>query len=417
MQVHTGVLKNKLKTLVVHDKDSVSVTIMVLVRVGSRFETPEISGLAHFVEHTIFKGTKKRPSTALISTEVEMLGAEMNAFTSHDYTGYYIKVPKENFEKAIEVLADMFLNSQFREEEIEKERGVIIEEKRMYEDQPMDKVSNVFYQHLFKGHSLSREIVGEEETIKAIKRQDFLNFLAKHYGAKNTVVVVSGGVAPVIAEESIQANFGSLDMKSFSEIEEFKPGKLDRRIYNLYKPISQSHLILGGFAPGRHAENKYVIKVANTIFGKGFGSRLFQVIRDKLGLAYYVYSRIEEFSEVGAMNIGMGVENSKIQLAIDAVKEQMDAIAKGDFSQEELERAQNYIIGNLAISMEATDDAALWHGLQLLLDEKILTVDDVKSKIKSVSKEEIMHSWSNFVAQDNLIMASVTPHKQLNINL
>jgi len=190
MEFYSKTFSNKLRSLVIHDIDSLSVSILLLVRVGSRFENEETSGIAHFVEHTIFKGTKKRPKTKQIAMEVEQLGATMNAFTSYDYTGYYIKVPKEKFAGAFEVLADMFLNSTFKQEEIEKERGVILEEKNMYDDQPMEKVGEVFASHLFKGHPLGREIVGTKKSIKNIKRSDFLDFISEFYGGQNNLAVI-----------------------------------------------------------------------------------------------------------------------------------------------------------------------------------------------------------------------------------
>lgn len=417
MEYKSKVLSNGLKSLVIDEADSLSVTILILVRVGSRFEKEENAGVAHFVEHTIFKGTTKRPKTKEIAMEVEKLGAMMNAFTSYDYTGYYIKIPKEKFIPAFEVLADMFLNSTFKQEEIEKERGVILEEMNMYDDQPMEKVTDVFASHLFANHPLGREIIGTKQSIKSIQRKDFLQFIDKYYGGENTMAVVSGGIDPDEAMNAVEKYLGNIPSKKFAKIDEFKTHDLNQKVVNLTRPISQSHLMLGGYALPRGSKDKYVLKVANAIFAKGFGSRLFQVIRDELGLAYYVYSQINEFEEVGSFNIGLGVENSKVQSAVSAVLKELNSLAKGDFTEEEIERAKNYLIGNLTTGLESSDDIGLWYGLQYLLDNEIKTVEEVKQKIRSVEKEQIMQVWSGLVKPDNLLLASVSPHEDLKVDL
>lgn len=417
MEYHLKTFPNKLKGLVIEDHDSPSVAVVIMVRVGSRYEEDKINGLAHFVEHTIFKGTNKRPTTEQIGMEVESLGAQMNAFTAQDYTGYYIKCPKEHFDNSIDVLSDMFLNSLFEEKEIEKERGVIIEEKRMYEDQPMERVMRLFNESLFKKHELGREIVGTEESIRNIKRNDFLDFIDKYYSSKNTIIIIAGNVKKEHAFDQISQLFNSYSAKP-----EVIPHKYRKRIvncekYNVYKPIQQSHLVLGGFGPSRLAENRYIYKVANAILGQGFSSRLFQIIRDKLGLAYYVYSNLEQYNEIGALNVGMGVENSKVQQAISAVVDELKALKGGQFRDDELVRAKNYLVGHLTIGLETSDDIAMWYGSQLLLNKSILSIDQVKQKILAVTREQIMEVLTEYIYGDNLLLASVSPHKTLNVEL
>lgn len=417
MEYHLKTFPNKLTGLVIEDHDSPSVAVVIMVRVGSRYEADKINGLAHFVEHTIFKGTSKRPTTEQIGMEVESLGAQMNAFTAQDYTGYYIKSPKEHFDNSIDVLSDMFLNSLFQEKEIEKERGVIIEEKRMYEDQPMERVVRLFNEELFRNHELGREIVGTEESIRNIKRNDFINFIDKFYSSRNTIIIVAGDVKKEHAFDQIGKLF-----ESYSEKPEIKPHMYDKRSvkcekYNVYKPIQQSHLVLGGFGPSRLDENRYIFKVANAILGQGFSSRLFQIIRDKLGLAYYVYSSLEQYNEVGALNIGMGVENTKVQQAINAVVEELMALKKGQFRDDELVRAKNYLVGHLTIGLETSDDIAMWYGSQLLLNKKVLSIEQVKQKILAVTRDQIMEILTEYISSDNLLLASVSPHKSLDIEL
>ncbi len=408
---------NQLRSLVVYDADSLSASIVILVKIGSRYEDKELNGIAHFVEHTIFKGTKKRPSPKQISMEVELLGGVMNAFTSKEYTGYYIKVPKEKFKKAIEILSDMFKNSLFKSTEVEKERGVILEEKRMYEDRPMDKVWDIFARHMFKTNNLGRTIVGEEETIKSIKQKDLLKFTSKYYNSANTVVVVAGNIPKKQAFEYIQKYFFDVKKGSKSRIKKFKKYNLNRKFHNLYKPIAQSHMALGGFALPRDHEDRFILTVANIILGGGFSSKLFKKIRDDLGLAYYVYSSLQTFQEVGIFSVGMGVRNDEIQKAVEAVLNEIRAIALGKFSLRELERAKNYFIGTLTTGLETSEELASWFGMQLLLHKKILSINEYKKEIAKVTKDDIVRVTSKIFTNDNLLVTTVTPHKKLNLDL
>lgn len=407
-------LPNKLKTLVVEDASSPSVAILLLVGVGSRYEGDKVNGVAHFVEHTIFKGTEKRKNSAEIGMEVETLGARMNAFTAQDYTGYYIKAPKEHFGQCLEVLADMFLNSKFEEREIEKERGVIIEEKRMYEDQPMDKVVDIFNENLFRSHELGRDIVGSIKTIKAIKRADIKNFISK-YSAGNTIAIVAGSVDKNQVEDGLKQALGRMKPKNEGKLNLFSPREIKKEIYNLKKEVNQTHLMLGGIAPSRLDGDRFIFMVADSILAKGFRSRLFQVIRDELGLAYYIYSRFQQYQEVGSFGIGMGVENSRANEAVHAVLNQMNEVSEGEFSEDELTRAKNYLIGQLTIGLETSDDIALWYGLQLLLNKEVLSIEEVKKKILAVSREDIIRVFSYYIHDENLVLAGVSPYKSLKV--
>lgn len=410
---------NGLRALSVKDKDSLSATILILVNTGSRFENDDEAGIAHFVEHTIFKGTEKRPDVYKIGMEVESLGAKMNAFTSYDYTGYYIKCPKEKFEEAFEILSDMFLNSLFRQKDIDKEKGVILEELRMYEDQPMDKVYSVFGQLLFGEHPLGRDILGTEKTVSNLAQSAFKEFISKYYNAKNTVISVAGGVEEKKVFDLVEKYFGKFDTGIANEVvQKFVPDGIQRqKISNVKKEISQSHLLLGAFVPGRvETEKKYRIKLANTILGRGFSSRLFQEIRERQGLAYYVYSDVTRFEEIGDIKIAMGVENSKAQSAVDGVLKQLEVMKKGTFSDEEIVRAKNYSIGSLSLDLESTNQVALWYGSQLLLENKIEEVAQVKDLIQNVNKDTIVSICNEVLNVESLYLAGVTPYEKLKID-
>ncbi|MBN1915573.1 insulinase family protein [Candidatus Dojkabacteria bacterium] len=414
MKVSTKRLKNRLKMLTVTDKDSQSATVMVLVRVGSRFESDEYAGLAHFVEHTFFKGTKKRPTSKIIGMEIENLGGTSNAFTSQDYTGYFIKVPKEKFKHAIDILADIIKNSVFEEKEIDKERGVIIEEIRMYEDLPMRKAPELFDQKLYGKHPLGRFITGTIDTVSKMPRKAFQDFVNSYYVGENVMVVVAGGIEPGESEEQIGELFGELAAGKYAECEMYETRKVESELFIFNKEVEQTHLVLGGFGVSRKDKERFAAQVGNAILSEGFGSRLFQVIRDQLGLAYYVYSHIEMLDETGSYLVGLGVDNKRVEAAVEAVVKELGVLRSGNFGEDELERAKNYLVGNLVTGLETTDDMALWHGIQELLTEEVISIEEAKTKILSVTKEEVVNVWEKLLNKDNLLLVGISPRKDLN---
>ncbi|MCA9385460.1 insulinase family protein [Candidatus Dojkabacteria bacterium] len=413
MDIALTKLQNGVRVLSVKRQDSMTATVMVLVKVGSRYEDPMHSGIAHFVEHMFFKGTEKRPTSKDIGMAIEKIGGSSNAFTGQDFTGYYIKVPKENFAVSIEILADMIKHGIFQQNEIDKERGVIIEEIRMYEDRPMSKVGSEWYKEYFGDSPLGRDIAGSIDTVSSFNKEHFHDFVNTHYVGDSILVVVSGGVSEQDATGLVKEHFSDVQKGERSKFEKYSREERTPAVKNLYKPIEQSHLLLGGYAHNRNYENRFVLELADAVLSKGFGSRLFQVIRDELGLAYYIYSSITSFEDVGVFKVGMGVENSKVAIAVEAVLKEMRAIISGEFDNDELERAKNYLLGNMVTDMEQSDDNAMWYGLQELLTDKFYTVEDVKNIIMGISKEDIVREMNTVIAGQNLLLASVTPHQSL----
>ena len=417
MKISTKQLSNKLKVLSVFDKDSQSVTIMALVRVGSRFEVDSQAGLAHFVEHTFFKGTKNRATSKIIGTEIESMGGNTNAFTSHDYTGYFIKVPKEKFKNAAEILSDMINNALFDEKEIEKERGVIIEEIRMYEDMPRSKAAEVFTEKLYGKHPLGRLITGSVKTVTDMKRSDFLEFVKENYVGENMMVVAAGGVENDIVETELSKLFGDLPAGKFADYKKFEGRKVEAEVVIQNKAVEQTHLVLGGLGMNRKDKDRFALQVGNAVLSEGFGSKLFQVIRDELGLAYYIYSGLDMLDETGSYGVMMGVDNKRAGLAVSAVIEELKKLKKGDFDNSELDRARNFLVGNLVTELETTDDLAHWHASQELLVGEVLTIDEVKGKLLSVTRDDIVKVWSKILSPDNFLVAGISPLKGLEDEL
>lgn len=409
---------NKLPLITVEDIDSNSVSIMILVRVGSRYEDEKIAGLAHFVEHNFFKGTKKLPTSKDIGMAMEKLGGTSNAFTSYEYTGYYIKVPKENFDDAIEVLSDLIQNATFPKEDVEKERGVVIEEIRMYEDIPMQRVAQTFMTDLFgKNHPLGRDIAGTVESVSSLGRDEIIDFTKKYYSSENMLVVISGGISFERAKSKFEEKFAIIENGKKSEYETFDNHKINSKVNIQNKKIEQSHIVLGGFGYKRSAEERHALKVGLTILGKGFGSILFQSIREKLALAYYIRSDHSSFYETGVWEVSMGIDNKRILEATGEVLDRLKDFIDGKFDDEDMLRSKNYIIGNLVTGLETSDDIAQWYGIQELLLEKIYTADDIKKSIELVTKDQIIDVWRQIVRGDNLMFNMISPVEGLENQL
>lgn len=410
-------LKNGLRLLTLPIEGSLSATVMVLVKAGSRYEEEKENGIAHFVEHMMFKGTKKRPTSKIIGMDIETIGGSSNAFTSYDYTGYYIKVPSEMISQACEIVSDLVKNGIFEQKEIAKEKGVIIEEIRMYEDRPMSKVSSLWFEKFFGNTPLGREITGSVESVTGIEQKHFFDFREEFYHGANIVVVLAGKLDTVNPNKLVEEHFGSIRQGKQSSFEAHSKKEVSSEIFQLQKDIEQSHLMIGGYGHNRSFEDRFKFRVADAIFSEGFGSRLFQVIRDELGLAYYVYASLSSFEDIGVYRVGLGVENSKVNQATEAVIKEMNKLLKGEFDEEEVDRARNYLIGNLATDLESTDEIAIWFGIQEILLNEVLTVEEVKKRILNVTRDDIIEVLNNIFFGQKLLMTAVTPKIEITNSL
>ncbi len=409
MQLQFKKLKNSLGSLLIHNPDSPSVTVMVMVSVGSRHETDKMAGIAHFVEHTIFKGTKKRPTSKQIGMEIELLGGNSNAFTSNDYTGYYIKVPSGKQQQALEILSDMVKNSLFVTAEIEKERRVIIEEIKMYEDMARSKVGDIFMHDVYLKHPMSREITGSVESLNGLNRQDLENFVRDNYTGSNMLISIAGNLERPTMEKLVEDSFGSLPTGLKAPFKKVTQHSLGGKINFTNKKLEQTHLVFGGFGYPRKNDKRYAYQVGNAILSYGFGSRLFQVLRDELGLAYYVDSSIPAYSDHGLFKIAMGVDSKRVGVAVNAALKQLSCLKTGDFSDEEFERARNFLIGSLITQLETSEDLGSWFGSQKLLRDELVSGEETIKRITNVTREEVLATWSPLLKPGNLHFTILGP--------
>ncbi len=366
-----------------------SVSVQVFVEIGSKYEEREVWGISHFLEHMAFKGTKKRPSAMEIEKEIDSLGAGRNAGTSHEYTNYWIKVAAEHTGWALEILADMLLNPVFPEREIEKEKGVVIEEINMYEDNPMMSLPHDFFELMYRdGEVGCWSVIGTKKTVGGISRKGLYDYRKRFFGGNKTVVVVAGRVDQVgQVEEWVRQYFekvpsGKVKLPEVPVILDKK--QEDRRD----KGLDQAHFALGLPTVSWRDERRWADRLWDVILAGNTSSRLWQKIRQDRGLAYYVFSVSEDLREAGYVAVQAGVKKEKLEEAIKVCKSEILGFAK-TVTEEELERAKRYVQGKTKLSMEKTDFWASFVGRKLLLEGELVGVEEELAKFEAVTLKEL----------------------------
>ena len=396
-----------------------SVTALVLTNTGSRYEKREKEGIAHFFEHIVFKGTKAYPTALDLSSAVDAIGAEFNAFTSKEYTGYYVKSASKHLSKSLDVLSDMLLLPEIRQEDVTKEKGVIIEEINMYRDNPMSHVANLFDLLFFEDRGLKHEIIGSKETVNSVTSQDFEEFLAEWYDLENMVLILAG-------DSEIVGDIKTLDLaeKMFSKEPKIKrtAGKKNLKPYFSEQIVSsdylwveekkteQAHLVLGWPGLPRGNPDRYAMSVLSVIMGGNMSSRLFTEVREKRALCYYVRSDVDYFQNAGVVGASAGVDPSRVYEAIEVTLQEFRAIADGTkpVTESELLRAKEYIAGMTVLSLEDSESVAQYFGSKQLLQGEIDTPEEVLKKIQAVTIDQV-HQLANRLYKGKPKLAVVGP--------
>ena len=388
-------LKNNLNVLFIDTNSFSTLTTLLLVGAGSRYENSRNNGIAHFFEHMSFKGGKKYPNSFVLSSVIESMGAEFNAFTAKNRTGYWIKSAAENFERVTDVLSDMLLSPLLLKEEIEKEKGVIIEEMNMYEDMPQAKVRDIFESKMFNGSSLGFEVIGKKETVSKFTRSTFLKYLKNFYKPSNALLVVAGGFdKPYKNYLSIINNkFGNWKDDKVGGFRHFDSKNLTKKVTVRNKKTEQAHFCLGFPTFSFFDKRKYVLAVLSVILGGGMSSRLFTQVREKRGLCYYIYTTRNHYSDTGYIvtQAGVSIDVNKLREAIKVTIDEHIKVAKGKVSNEELERAKSNIKGKTLLSLENSYNVASFFGRRKLLEKSVLSVDEVLSNIEKVKISDVIN--------------------------
>jgi predicted Zn-dependent peptidase len=403
-------LDNGLRLLTEAMPHTRSVSISFYIGTGSRYETDKQAGISHFIEHLCFKGTPKHPTSAEICTVIEGVGGLLNAGTDKELTVYWCKVARPHFLSALDVLADILLNSRFDPAEIEKERQVIFEEINMSLDLPSQRVSMLIDEILWPGHPLGRDIAGSRESVAAINREMILDYLAGQYQPDNAVVAIAGDIEHGAVVDAVnRAVEGWRKQRPRTGYTPFKaPDKPERRVLIENRNTEQAHLCLA--LPGIsiiHPE-RFKLDLLNIILGEGMSSRLFIEIRDKLGLAYSIQSFSEHFLDSGAMMISAGVDTRKLKMAVTAILKEL-ARLKEPISEEELSKAKELFKGRVMLRMEDSRSVAGWMGGQEILTGEILTIDEVINIVDGITAGELQKIARELLLEEKLHLAVVGP--------
>ncbi len=431
-------LENGLQVIFIDTKTFPTLTTLLLIGAGSRYENEKNNGIAHFLEHMFYKGSKKYPNPKIISQIIEGMGGHWNAFTSKDYTGYYIKASTDHFPKIVDILSDILLNSLFEKKEIEKEKGVIIEEINMYEDTPQRRIGEIFEGLIYKDSPLGFDIAGNKQTVTSFDRNTFLDYMNSLYHPNNAVLVIAGGLNTVGNDPRVVPNkkgeheglplqkylqiidekFNTWKSGEKSTFEKFTKSQTKPQILVHHKKTEQAHFCLGFPTFGINDKRRRILNVLITILGGGASSKLFQEVREKKGLCYYISTGAEQYFETGSVitQAGIAKDVEKVKVVVKATLAEHENMVKGLFSEEDIIRAKEMLKGRLLLSMEDSFNIAHFFGNKKLLEHKMETPEEVIKKILSVTKQEIVDLAKEIFVKEKLNFAIIGPFEEKNFD-
>lgn len=409
MKLKKKILSNGLRVISIPEADALAATVLVLVETGSKYETKKINGISHFLEHMCFKGTTKRPKALGISSELDSLGAQFNAFTGQEYTGYYAKVQPGQFTKALELVADLYLDPLFDAAEIEKEKGVIIEEINMYEDMPSRRVAELLFGLVYGDQPAGWNIAGEKDVIRSMTRENFIRYRADHYVASATTVIVAGKFDEKKVFSLVEKYFrgmstGRKHPKKKTVDRQTKPEALVR-----YKKSDQTHLALAVRSYPLSHKDTFVLEVLAGVLGGGMSSRLFQTVREEMGAAYYVRASNDAYTDHGLFEVSAGVDHRKCADVIRAILSEMKKLTRDLVSQAELQKVKDSIIGHLYLGLEKSDEIANFFGGQEVLRQELKTPELVAKKIQTVTADQLRAVARKIFLTKHLNLALIGP--------
>ncbi|MDR3581795.1 MAG: pitrilysin family protein [Candidatus Pacebacteria bacterium] len=404
-------LKNGLRVLFVPRPEDLAATALILVEAGSEYETKKINGVSHFLEHLMFKGTASRPKPGMIAHELASLGAQSNAFTDHEYTGYWAKVRAEKLPDILEIVSDLYLNPLFERAEIEKERGVIIQEINMYEDDLPAKAQQLLDALVYGDQPAGWDVGGEKKVIRRLGRDDFVGYRAARYVAQGTVVVVAGKFNEKAALAQIKEYFGSLPRRRVIAKKRTVERQSAPRVKVHFKKTDQAHLAIAFRAFDMFDPRRYALRVLADILGGGMSSRLFMRVREEMGAAYYVGAGADLALDHGTLGISAGVDHLKIDAVIGAVLEECRRLSAGPVPEKELQKSKDHMLGNLVLGLETSDDMASFYGGQEIFGREILSPEAYADRIKGVTAEQVLAVARAVLRDKGLNIAIVGPYR------
>lgn len=383
-----------------------SVAIGLWIGAGSRDEEVSFEGISHFIEHMFFKGTSKRSARELAES-LETVGGQLNAFTTKEYTCFYAKVLDEDLDLAIDVLSDMFFSSVFDEKEIEKEKKVVIEEIKMYEDSPDELIHDLFSEYVWNDHPLGKPILGTEESIRSLNREKILHYLSQHYAPDNLVISVAGNIKHDDIYKKLSGLYGEFKRGGKRVLEGTPTGHIIERFNP--KETEQMHLILGVPGLGQDDPDIYPMHIVNNIMGGGLSSRLFQEIREQRGLAYSVYSYHSTYVDTGLFAIYAGTSPTNTSEVVECILKEINDLKKNGITMTELERTKAQIKGNLYLGLESVSSRMSRLGKTELTYNRVLTPEEVVEKLEKVTLEDVSGVIERLWKKEKISLAMIGP--------
>ncbi len=408
---HKITLKNGLRLITSNMPHTRSVSMVFFLGVGACYETESEAGISHFIEHLCFKGTEKRQSSKEISEAIESVGGTINGGTDKELSTFWCRITSQHFLLALDVLTDLLLNSRFDDKDINQECQIIIEEINMSLDSPRQRVDMLIDELLWPGQPLGRDIAGKKETVTALTRQQMLDFFSQHYLPNNTVVSIAGDINQEQVQDIVNQALG--DWKSNKILASF-PSKDKQeavRFHIEHRDIKQAHLCLGIPGLSIFHPDRFALDLLNIVLGEGMSSRLFIAIREQQGLAYDIHSYVDHFTDSGAVIIHAGVDPRRVDAALQAILIQLSQL-KEHISEPELNKAKELAKGRLLLSLENSRSVASWLGVQEILTNRILTIDEVISLIEAVTIEDLRRVAQQVLISEKLNLAIVGPVKK-----
>lgn len=403
-------LPNGLRVITTPLEGTKSVTVLCLVGAGSRYETSEINGISHFLEHLFFKGAERYKNSAEVASAIDSVGGDFNAFTGKEYAGYYVKLASQQKEVAFDVIGDMMLNASLLQEEIDKERGVILEEYNMYQDTPMYQVGWDFERLVFGDQPMGWDQIGTRETIRAISQVQMREHKDKLYTPDNTVISVAGDITEEEVNQLVAKYFPFSSGTRQREAAPYEKMQSVDKVILQNKKTEQAHLIVGVEGlPARHPDI-HAEKILAVILGGNMSSRMFLNVREAKGLSYYIRTSTDDYTDVGTFSTSAGLDLSRIDLAIEAILLEYKNIMNERVSENELKKAKEYMKGKIILRLEDSEEYAHLIGKQALLYPSIYSMEDILRKIDAVTAEDVQRVAQQILPEENLRLALIGPY-------
>lgn len=408
MKFQRKVLSNGLRVLTVSMPSFESATVMVMVGAGSRYETKLNNGISHFLEHMAFKGTGKRPTALEISSLIDGMGGSCNASTGKEVTAYYIKSAAEKVDLSLDILSDILLNSKFDEKEIEKEKGVIIEELNFDEDTPTRNLGDIYERLTYGDTPLGWDIGGEKDVIRKITREYFLTYEKSLYSPHNIAVVVAGGIESKKSVGLVEKYLGKMNKFDTIKHNKYVEKQTKPQLFLKTKKTEQAHIAIGFKTVKSDHPDKYPLEVLATILGGGMSSRLFHEIREKRGLGYYISTSADSYQDIGSIVSMAGIDPKRVKEAITVILQEHQKVSNvSKVSKGELTKAKEYLKGHMVLGLENSRSVAYYYASQELLEKKIDNPDEVIAKIDAVTVEQIKNVAKKYFVEKGLNLAVI----------